>query len=74
MLRKDSTWNNLYVDWKFALIHSAAWMLVAFLTMSESVFFYQINDRDIPWQTIVVNDSFYVLWWMVSPGLIMIVR
>ncbi|SMD31979.1 Histidine kinase [Reichenbachiella faecimaris] len=58
-----------YPLWRFLAISSGVWFLVFALTVSESLFFYQINQKPAPYWNIILNDLFILCWIPISPVL-----
>ncbi|MEO9967210.1 MAG: histidine kinase [Reichenbachiella sp.] len=65
---------DLYISSKFIVVIAALWFLLFALTVSESLFFYQINDQPAPYRSIIVNDLFMLCWAPISPILFIIIR
>lgn len=57
---------DYYVSWRFILVSSVSWILIFALTVSESLFYYQVNQKPAPYKNILVNDLFILTWLPVS--------
>lgn len=65
---------NFYLDRRFIIANTLAWLLVFALTVSESLFFYQINSKPAPYRNIIVNDLYILCWITITPFLFMLTR
>ncbi|MEP4092289.1 histidine kinase [Reichenbachiella sp.] len=65
---------NFHLDRQFIIVNTSAWLLVFALTVSESLFFYQINGKPAPYRNIIVNDLYILCWIIITPFLFMITR
>lgn len=54
---------------QFFVVNTTAWLLIFALTVSESLFYYQVNQRPIPYRSIIVNDFFILIWMPISVGM-----
>ncbi|WP_422358941.1 sensor histidine kinase [Reichenbachiella sp.] len=53
--------------WRFTIISGAVWFLVFALTVSESLFYYQLHNEPAPYKRILFNDLFILFWIPLSP-------
>lgn len=53
--------------WKFAAITTVVWILVFALTVSESLFYFQLHQKPAPYEKIILNDLFILFWIPISP-------
>ncbi|WP_420581630.1 sensor histidine kinase [Reichenbachiella sp.] len=54
---------------QFTVISAVVWVLVFALTVSESLFYYQLHNEPAPYKRIIVNDLFILFWVPLSPVL-----
>lgn len=53
---------------KYVLIASITiWLMVAVVSISESVFFYKINNRVVPWGRVLIWDMNWLMWLIITP-------
>lgn len=45
------------------------WLVIFSITVSESVFYYQIHNLPTPLTRIIVYDTFLIVWSIITPGL-----
>ncbi|HAS47022.1 MAG TPA: hypothetical protein DCS93_41445 [Microscillaceae bacterium] len=53
---------------KYVLIASATvWLMVAMVSISESVFFYKLSNKPVPWDRVLIWDMNWLLWLIITP-------
>lgn len=60
--------------WRFTIISAVVWFVVFALTVSESLFYYQLHNEPAPYKRIVINDLFILFWIPLSPVLFNFIR
>lgn len=65
---------NHYTNIQFITINFSVWLVIFIITVSESVFYYQINNLETPYLRIFVFDSFLIIWSLITPSIYMILE
>ncbi|OJJ16675.1 hypothetical protein BKI52_32725 [marine bacterium AO1-C] len=53
---------------KYVLMASVTiWLMVALVSISESVFFYKLSNRPVPWERVLIWDINWLLWLIITP-------
>lgn len=60
---------NTKTMWRFTMISAVVWVILFVLTVSESLFYYQLHNEPAPYKRIIINDLFILIWMPMSPFL-----